>query len=210
MASSRYETRDLTQLPIESLKAGEIILHEEEIQERINELAEDIAERYRGQKLMLVGLLKGADVFMVHMMQALHKAGCTDFETEYMQVQTRGDSLETSGEIQIIKDIPPEKLVNKNVLLVDDIADSLTTFVGVANHFQPNGLASFATLSLLEKPARHRPDLLGFPLDFVGFKIPDVWVEGYGLDSFEYGRGNPNIVKGPTPQALAFKGAQLK
>jgi len=193
---------------MESLMPGEIVLREEEIQKRVDELAEDIAERYRGQKLMLVGLLKGASVFMVHMMEALYKAGCTDFETEYMEVGSRGNNIESSGKIKIIKDIPAEKLVNKNVLLIDDIADSLTTFAGVAEHFQPNGLTSFATLSLLEKPSEHRPDLRGFPLDFVGFKIPNVWVEGYGLDSFEYGRGNPNIVIGPTPGALAFKASQ--
>ncbi|MCX6731110.1 MAG: phosphoribosyltransferase family protein [Candidatus Roizmanbacteria bacterium] len=210
MAASRYETRDLTQLPIEALQPGEVVLNAEQIQNRVNELAEEIAETYRDQKLILVGLLKGADVFMVHMMEALYKAGFTNFETEYMQVKTRDNQLESSGKIDIIKDIPPEKLINKNVLLVDDIADSLTTFVGVAEHFQPYGLTSFRTLSLLEKPSRHRPELRGFPLDFVGFKIPDVWVEGYGLDSFEYGRGNPDIVKGPTPGALAFKAAQQK
>lgn len=210
MASAKYETQDLTQLSIEALQPGEVILNAEQIQTRVNELAEEIADTYRGQKLILVGLLKGADVFMVHIMEALHKAGYSDFETEYMQVKTRDDKLESSGKIDIIKDVPPEKLINKNVLLVDDIADSLTTFVGVADHFQPYGLASFKTLSLLEKPSRHRPELSGFPLDFVGFKIPDVWVEGYGLDSFEHGRGNPNIVKGPTPQALAFKMTQPK
>ncbi|MCX6732697.1 MAG: phosphoribosyltransferase family protein, partial [Candidatus Roizmanbacteria bacterium] len=176
MASSRYETRDLTQLPIEALQPGEVVLNAEEIQNRVNELAEEIADTYRGKKLMLVGLLKGAAVFMDHLMEALNKAGYTDFEAEYMQVKTRDEKLESSGKIDIIKDVPPEKLINKNVLLVDDIADSLTTFFGVAEHFQPYGLTSFRTLALLEKPSRHRPELRGFPLDFVGFKIPDVWV----------------------------------
>lgn len=206
----KHEVIDLTNRPVESLQPGEVILHNEELIKRIDELAEDVAERYRGQKLMLVGLLNGADVTIVRLREALFKIGFHNLETEYMQVRTRGEDLESSGEIEIIKDIPPERLSGKNVLLVDDIADSLTTFAGVAKHFEPNNLTSFATFSLLEKPAMHRPELSWVPLDFVGFKIPPIWVEGFGLDSFGFGRGNPNIVLGPTPEALAFKASQQK
>lgn len=198
---------DLSLINIENLIPGEIILHNSEIKDRINEMAKDIAEKYEGQKLMLVGLLNGADVTIVHLREALFKLGFHNIETEYMQVRTRGDDLESSGQIEIIKDIPPEKLIGKNILLVDDIADSLTTFAGVAKHFEPNNLNSFATFSLLEKPAMHRPEMKWVPLDFVGFKIPPIWVEGFGLDSFGFGRGNPNIVFGPTPEALAYKAA---
>ena len=84
-------------------------------------------------------------------------------------------------------------LENRHVIVANDIADTLHTFTGIANHFQNKGLASFATLSLLEKPARHE---VPFKLDYVGFKIPDVWVEGYGMDSQQAGRCNPNIIKG--------------
>jgi len=206
----KYQAIDYTLLATENLKPGDILIHNEELVRRIDQIAEDVAERYKGQRLMLVGLLIGADATLVRLREALFKIGFDNVETEYMQVRTRGEDLESSGAIEIIKDIPPAMLVGKNALLVDDIADSLTTFAGVANHFQPNGLASFATFSLLEKPARHKPELVGVPLDFVGFKIPDIWVEGFGLDSYGYGRGNPNIVFGPTPEALAFRDAQLK
>jgi len=130
------------------------------------------------------------------MMRALHKAGLDDVEIDFMDVSSydEKDGMESSGKIKINRDMKTDPQ-GRNILVVDDIADTLHTFAGIADHLQPKGVASFATLSLLEKPSRHQ---VNFPLDYVGFKIPDVWVEGYGMDTQQNGRCNPSIVKGPT------------
>jgi len=211
-----HQIKDLSELPVETLLPGDILLTNEQILQRIDELAEDVAKRYDGQKLTIIGLLKGAKPTVKHLIEALHKINFHSIEYVDMEVHSRDNKLATKGQIDIVQDVPTEMLVGKNILLVDDIADTLTTYAGVANHFFPNGynengIASFSTLSLLEKPILHDKELKKWvPLDFVGFKIPKVWVEGFGLDSFEFGRDNPNIVVGPTAGALAFNAAQIK
>ncbi len=178
----------------ETLAPGEILIHEDEIKLRVDELAREIAKRYEGQSLLMVGLLKGSFVFMADLMRALHKAGLQDIEIDFMKASSYGVSTQSSGNVVIEQDMKADP-AGRNVLLVDDIADTLHTFNGIAGHLQNRGLRSFATCAFLEKPSRHEID---FPLDFVGFKIPDVWVEGYGMDTGEHGRSYPHIVKGPT------------
>lgn len=203
-----HQVLDLSHRSTEYLKPGETIINNAEIMVRMDQLAEEIVAHYgEDTELTLVGLLNGAAPTMVYLEQALARKKMRFVETKYMKVKSRNDKLETDGDITVIQDIPQEELAGKNVLLVDDIADSLTTFNGVANLFQDRGLNALATFALLEKPARRRPDLAEFPLDFVGFKIPDIWVEGFGLDSYGVGRGNQNIIFGPSPDARAFAAA---
>lgn len=189
-----YDVRDYSKLiKPEELKMGDVIIHEEEIKERVHELAEEIAEVYREKNLLLVGLLKGASFITTDLMKELFKLGLEDVQMDFMTVSSYGEGTTSAGKIRIDQDMTEKNPQGRHVLVVDDIADTLHTFAGIAEHMQPKGLASFATLSLLEKPDRHE---VPFPLDFVGFKIPDVWVEGYGMDTGQYYRGNPNIVKG--------------
>jgi len=195
VATRQFESRDFTQLDIERLSPGEVIIHEEEIKERVHELAVDLADEYRGKNLLLVGLMKGANFIIKDLMVELFKLGVDDVQFDTMSVSSYGDGTTSSGKVKIEQDITEMHPEGRHMLVVDDIADTLHTFVGVAEHMQPKGLASFRTLAFLEKPSRHKAD---FPIDYVGFKIPNVWVEGYGMDTKQLRRGNPNIVKGPT------------
>lgn len=189
------EIKDYTHLNVEALRDKDIVIHNEEITARTKELALDIAERYRGQDILLVSLLNGATPFTILLGQELHELGI-DVEMDTMKVSSYGLGTESQG-VKIEKDMSEDPR-GRNVLVVDDIADTLHTFAAVANHLQDKGLGSFATVSLLEKPSKREVD---FPLDFVGFRIPNIWVEGFGMDSARKGRFNKNIIYRVPPKA---------
>ena len=146
----------------------EILFSEQEIQDKVRELAKSIDEDYRGQELLLVGVLKGAVMVMADLARALE----TPVSMEFMAVSSYGSSTSSSGVVRILKDLDRE-ITDKHVLVVEDIIDS--------------GL----TLNwLLRKPDAIKVDV---PVKYVGFDIPNEFVVGYGLDYAERYRDLPFV-----------------
>jgi len=154
-----------------------IILPEEEIQSRVRELAEQITSHYLEQNapgLVVVGILRGAVVFMSDLIRCLPLPLTIDF----MAISSYGGSTTSSGAVRILKDIS-ESIEGKHVLVVEDIVDTGLTLNNLLDVLRARKPRSLAVCALLNKPARRK---VAVAVDFCGFEIPDEFVVGYGLD----------------------------
>jgi len=152
----------------------EVLLTAEAIQARVRELGEAISRDYRGREVFLVGVLKGAWVFLADLARHITTPATFDF----MAVSSYGASTKTSGVVQIIKDIE-EPIEGRDVLIVEDIVDSGLTLSYLVEMLKTRRPASLKVCVLLDKPTRRQAAV---ELDYVGFQIPDAFVVGYGLD----------------------------
>lgn len=163
----------------------DVIISKEQIEKRILELAEEISRFYKGRELIMVCILKGAVIFFGELAKNITAAVKMDF----MRVSSYGSRESTSGNIMIVKDLELD-IADKDVLIVEDIVDTgltLKTLIGVLLARRP---ASLKVCCLLDKPSRHKADILP---DFIGFSIEDRFVVGYGLDFDEKYRNLPFI-----------------
>lgn len=149
-----------------------VLISPEEIQKRVQELADQISADYRGKRLYMVGILKGAFIFMADLTRALSIPHVVDF----MALSSYGKSTE-SGAVRILMDLR-EPIENQHVLIVEDIVDTGHTLSYLHQVLQGRMPASLRTCALVRKQ-RAQADV---KLDYLGFEIPDVWVVGYGLD----------------------------
>ena len=152
----------------------EIIIPEAEIRRRIRELGKQISEDYRGKMIHLVCVLKGAYTFLADLARALDVPTTMDF----IAVSSYGDRTTTSGEVQLTKDLD-SGIEGKDVLIVEDIADTGLTLRYLYNVLNSHGPASLKIAAFLDKASRRQ---IKIPIDYVGFEIPDRFVVGYGLD----------------------------
>jgi hypoxanthine phosphoribosyltransferase len=163
-----------------------IILTEADIQARVKELARQIEADYRGaERLYLVGILKGAFIFMADLSRALVIPHVVDF----MALSSYGKTA-TSGQVRILMDLR-EPVENQHVLIVEDIVDSGQTLSYLTRIFEERKPASIKTCAMVQK----KRNGVHFPLDYVGFTIPDVWVVGYGLDYADEHRTLPFVAE---------------
>jgi hypoxanthine phosphoribosyltransferase len=162
-----------------------ILISEEEIQDKLRDLAKQISEDYRGQDLLLVGVLKGAFVFMSDLARHID----LPLEFDFMAVSSYGSATKSSGVVRILKDLDYE-ISGRHVLLVEDIIDSGLTISYLLRYLQARGPASLEICSLFWKRGEQ-----AVPLDvkYPGFEIPPVFVVGYGLDYAERYRNLPYI-----------------
>jgi hypoxanthine phosphoribosyltransferase len=160
---------------------------EDEIRERIEQLAREIAETIPGD-FVIIGLLKGSFVFLADLIRALHHAGA-DPEVEFMRLSSYGLEKASGGQVHLIGDIPTD-VSGRKVLLVDDIADTGRSIAYARALLEQRDVAGLWTCSLLDKPSRREVDVA---LDFVGFTIDDVFIAGYGIDYAEKYRCLPYI-----------------
>jgi hypoxanthine phosphoribosyltransferase len=163
--------------PLEHLVGGvrqEVLLTAEAIQRRVQELGETISRDYRGETVLLVGVLKGAWLFLADLARHLNLQASFDF----MSVSSYGASTKSSGVVQIIKDIE-ENIEGRHVIIVEDIVDSGLTLSYLVDLLKTRRPASLRICVLLDKPDRRGASVA---LDYVGFQIPDAFVVGYGLD----------------------------
>jgi hypoxanthine phosphoribosyltransferase len=167
----------------------EILYTQEQIAARLSELAKAIARDYQGKTLVLVGILKGAFIVTADLIRALHKEGFTDAEVSFLILKSYYASTTVAKDVTLVTDIDIDPK-NRHLLLVDDIFDTGKSFAFVDKHMKMQGAASVEGFALLAKPSRH--EVLYRP-KYVGFEVPDKWIEGYGMDSAEKGRGNPDI-----------------
>lgn len=170
-----------------ALDIERVLISEEQIAERVGELAREIEDCYKtsGKKLLLLGILKGSVVFMAELMKQLR----VHVEIDFMQVSSYGSGT-TSGNIKIMLDLARDDIKECDILIVEDIIDSGKTLSYLVEYLKLRGAASVRTVTLLDKPSRRTVD---FSPDFRGFEIPDYFVVGYGLDFDEKYRALPFI-----------------
>jgi hypoxanthine phosphoribosyltransferase len=163
----------------------EILYSEQEIQDKVRELAKAIDEDYRGQELLLVGVLKGAVMVMADLARALE----TPVSMEFMAVSSYGSSTSSSGVVRILKDLDRE-ITDKHVLVVEDIIDSGLTLNWLLRNMRSRGPASVEVCALFRKPEAAKVDVA---VRYTGFDIPNDFVVGYGLDYAERYRDLPFV-----------------
>jgi hypoxanthine phosphoribosyltransferase len=163
----------------------EVLISADEIQDKISDLAKQISEEYRDKDLLLVGVLKGAFVFMADLARQVE----LPIEFDFMAVSSYGTATKTSGVVRILKDLDYE-ITNRHVLLVEDIIDSGLTISYLLRYLQARGPASLEICSLFWKKGEQAVPL---EVKFPGFEIPPVFVVGYGLDYAEKYRNLPYI-----------------
>jgi hypoxanthine phosphoribosyltransferase len=163
----------------------EVLISAAEIQDKIAELAKHVTEDYRGKDLLLVGVLKGAFMFMADLAREIS----LPIEFDFMAVSSYGSSTQSSGVVRILKDLDYE-ITGRHVLLVEDIIDSGLTVSYLLRYLEARGPASLEICSLFwKKGAQAVPMEVKYP----GFEIPKVFIVGYGLDYAQKYRNLPYI-----------------
>jgi hypoxanthine phosphoribosyltransferase len=174
--SAHHLRRSAQRWALDDPSLGEVVVSEEQIQVRVNELGARISADYAGRPPLLVGVLKGAFVFRGDLARAIDLP--VDFD--FMAVASYGSSTRTSGVVRIVKDLDSD-LAGRHVLLVEDIIDSGLTLAFLLRNLAARHPASLAVCALLAKDAQ-----ISVPqLTYVGFRIPRDFVVGYGLDIAE-------------------------
>ena len=168
-----------------SEEIGEILVQADDLQHRIRAMAEDIARDYEGKDLLLIGVLKGAFLFLADLMRHLD-VGC---EVDFMAVSSYGSSTDSSGVVRILKDLDAS-IEGRHVLIVEDIVDSGLTLSYLFRMLGARSPASLEVCALLTKPDRREVDM---PIRYVGFEIPNRFAIGYGLDHAEHYRNLPYV-----------------
>ena len=155
-------------------QVGEILVPSEDLDRRVAELGAEISGDYEGRDLVLVGVLKGAVVFIADLMRHL----TVPCEIDFMAVSSYGSQTDSSGVVRILKDLDAS-IRDRDVLIVEDIIDSGLTLQYLFRNLRAREPRSLEVCALLTKPERRRVDL---PTKYVGFEIPNRFVVGYGLD----------------------------
>ncbi len=168
---------------------GSVLVTEEQIRHRTAELAEQVASDFRAEQgkgdLLLVGVLKGAVLFMTDFARALP----IPVQLEFMAVASYGSATSSSGVVRILKDLDRD-IAGRHVLIVEDIVDSGLTLSWLLRNLALRRPASLEVCALLRKPDAITVDV---PVRYIGFDIPDEFVVGYGLDYAERYRDLPYI-----------------
>ncbi|HET6447007.1 MAG TPA: hypoxanthine phosphoribosyltransferase [candidate division Zixibacteria bacterium] len=164
-----------------------VLVSEEAIQTRVSELADQLSKDYAGvEHVFLVGILKGAFIFLADLARQLSASHSVDF----MALSSYGNTASSTGEVRLIMDLR-EPILNKHVVIVEDIVDSGHTLHYLYRVLGEREPASLKTCVLVRKEREN----LGIPVDYLGFDIPDVWVVGYGLDFADKHRTLPYIAE---------------
>ena len=162
-----------------------VMFSQEEIEAKVIELAKQIEKDYKGQDLLLVGILKGASVFVADLMRKID----LNVNIDFMSVSSYGSGTVSSGTVKILKDLDVD-IKDKNVLIVEDIIDSGITLRNLYDTLMTRETRSLKLCTLLNKPARKKVDV---DVDYVGFVIEDKFIVGYGIDYDEKYRNLPYI-----------------
>ena len=164
---------------------GDIIVSREQIRDKVCEIAEKINADYAGKGILLVGVLKGAMIFLADICRELNIPVVIDF----IIVSSYGMETQTSGIVLLRKDIDVD-IKCKHVVIVEDIIDTGVTLNYLKGLFESRDPASFKVCTAFDKPSRRVVDL---EPDYCGFKIPDMFVVGYGLDYADMYRNLPDL-----------------
>ncbi|MFZ5644590.1 MAG: hypoxanthine phosphoribosyltransferase [Bacillota bacterium] len=163
----------------------EILISEEEIARKVKELAEKISKDYQGKNILVVGIIKGAVVFLSDLIRNL----TVPLNIDFMAVSSYGKASQSSGVVKILKDLD-QSIEGRHVIVVEDIVDTGLTLKYMLENLKTRKPASLKICTLLDKPSRRKVDVTP---DYNGFEIPDKFVVGYGLDYAEYYRNLRDI-----------------
>lgn len=162
-----------------------VLISEDEIQKRLEEMGEELTAAYRGRHPILIGVLNGGFIFLADLIRYIN----LDCEIDFIRISSYGDEKESSGHIKVLKPLSAD-IKGRHVIVVEDIVDSglsVQFLLKMLSAFEPASL-KFATL--LRKKSRMKIDI---PIDFVGFEIEDKYVVGYGLDERQIKRNLRSI-----------------
>lgn len=162
-----------------------ILLDENQLKERVRQLGQQITEDYKGESILVVGILKGAMIFLADLVRNIDVPTAFDF----MAVSSYGAGTVSSGVVRIMKDLD-KSIEGKHVIIVEDIVDTGLTLQYLVENIKSRGPASLKICTLLDKPDRRKVEV---PISYKGFSIPDEFVVGYGLDYNERYRNLPYI-----------------
>jgi len=163
----------------------EVMISAEKIDRRIREMAETISKDYEGKRPLLIGVLKGAVIFLSDLVRHIK----VPVEIDFMAVSSYGADTTSSGVVRIQKDLE-QSITDKDVIIVEDIVDTGLTLNYLYDNLASRGPRSLKVITLLDKPERRK---VKFDPDYCGFEIPDRFVIGYGLDFGENYRQLPDI-----------------
>ncbi len=172
---------------MQGMKIGKILLTEEEIEKKIQELAEQINQDYAGKELIVVGVLKGCFIFVSDLVRRLN----LDVQVHFMRVSSYGSGTISSGKLNIKQDLDVD-IEGKHVLIAEDIVDSGHTLYQLVPMLEERKPASVRVCALISKPSRRE---VTFDADYTGFEIPDKFIVGFGLDCDEQFRQLPYIAE---------------
>lgn len=162
-----------------------VLLSEKEIIAKVKELGHELTQDYIGKELLVVGILKGSNVFMSDLIRQIN----LPLKIDFMMVSSYGNATQSTGVVKIIKDIE-QNISGKHVLIVEDIIDSGLTLKYLTEMLYNRKPASIKLCALLDKPARRKENV---EVDYVGFEMPDEFLVGYGIDYAEHYRNLPYI-----------------
>ncbi len=164
---------------------SKVLITSEQITEKVREMGERITQDYAGERLLLVGVLRGAVVVMGDLMRCIN----LPCEIDFMDISSYGSGTSSSGVVRILKDLE-EDITDRHVLIVEDIIDTGLTLSYLLRSLQARKPASLEICALLTKPTRRRVEL---DVKYLGFEVPDEFVVGYVLDYAGAYRNLPDI-----------------
>lgn len=162
-----------------------VYLTQEQLEERISELGTELSREYEGKHPIFIGVLNGAYIFLSDLMRHV-RIPC---EVDFLKLSSYGDEKVSSGQVTELKDIDAD-IKDRHVILVEDIVDTGLSMKFIVNKLRKKNPKSIATVTLLHKAEATHHDV---QLDYVGFKIPTLFVLGYGLDYAQEGRNLAQI-----------------
>lgn len=161
------------------------VLSETDIETSVSRIADRISNDYKNQKPLVIGVLKGAFIFLADLLRKL----AIETQVDFISVSSYGSGTETSGKVSITKDIRMD-VANRHILIVEDIVDSGITLQFLINRFQKAGAASVRICTLIDKKERRQTDVR---IDYACHEIAEGFLVGYGLDYAENYRHLPAI-----------------
>ena len=164
---------------------GNVMITQEQISKRAAEMAREIEKDFCGQQIVLVGILRGAVMWMVDIMKNVD----LDMVIDFMSVSSYGSSTKSSGIVKINKDLDTD-IEGKNVIIIEDIVDSGTTLNYLKGYFENRDAKTVKICTLLDKPEGRRVEI---DVDYIGFTVDDRFIVGYGLDYDQKYRNLPYI-----------------
>lgn len=162
-----------------------VYISQEQIAKRVAEIGEQISKDFAGETVVLLGVLKGAAIFLSDLSRHIS----LDASFDFISVSSYGNSKQNSGEVRMLKDVD-QSMEGKNIILVEDILDTGLTLTFLSKVLKAHKPKAFKIAALLDKKARRIENIHA---DYVGFEIPDEFVVGYGMDYAERYRNLPDI-----------------
>jgi hypoxanthine phosphoribosyltransferase len=162
-----------------------VLIGRERIAAKVAEMGQRISQDFAGEPVVLIGVLKGATVFLADLARQI----TLDVSFDFIAVSSYGNAKQHSGEVKLVKDVDGS-MAGKNIILVEDILDTGLTLTFIQNMLRAHQPKSLKIAALLDKVSRRTEPIRG---DYVGFEIPDEFVVGYGLDFAEHYRNLPDI-----------------